>query len=110
MATATKRTITPSVKVAKKAHSSKLTPVSAEGAQCFWVRDGEVLATMHDLERALHRMDKDTYAHHVTKERNDFADWVECVLIDTKCAQGLRIAKGQKAARVCVLAHLAFYG
>lgn len=78
--------------------------VCAEGEQCFWSNDGLVLSSLADLQAALIAMSEDTYSHHVTKEKNDFADWVEFVLIDKQCASDLRKAKGKKAA-MAVVAH-----
>jgi hypothetical protein len=94
----------------KSATSKKKQPLTvAEGERCFWACDGQILATLVDLEHALERMTGDAYAHHVNGDRNDFASWVEFVLEDTTCADGLRRARGQEAARMCVSKRLSFY-
>jgi hypothetical protein len=83
--------------------------VHAEGGQCFWCSDGQVLASLIDLKHALSRMGKETYGYHVQSDKNDFAVWVEYVLFDKKCADALRKAKTQKSAVSCVEKRLSAY-
>ncbi len=87
----------------RKGVKKEIAMVCAAGEECFWSNDGKVLSTLADLLMALTHMSPEAYAHHVTADRNDFADWVEFVLIDKKCADALRKAKDQKAA----IAHIA---
>ncbi len=72
--------------------------VFAEGSACFWCTDGQILASLFDLEQALAGMSVDVYRHHVSDDRNDFAVWVEYVLSDKPCADALRKAKTKKSA------------
>lgn len=48
-------------------------------------------------------MQAEVFSHHVTKERNDFAEWVEHVLADAACAAALRKAKKPAAAKTIVI-------
>lgn len=75
----------------------------------FWVNDGQILNSLHSLNVALEKMHKDAYAYHVSKENNDFANWVEDALCDGDCAKDLRKAKTPKAARTVVVRHLKLY-
>lgn len=83
--------------------------VCAVGDQCFWANDGLVLATLADLRDAFASMSEETYSHHVTQERNDFADWVALVLLDAKCAQDLRRARSVADSLDIVTKRLASY-
>ncbi len=97
-------------KVAKKVSTRKKPLlVCAEGSDCFWIHQGPVLEDLHQLRDALHAMTDDTYGHHVNKERNDFADWVEFVLQDATLAAGLRKSKKPNTARALVVKRLRYY-
>ncbi len=77
--------------------------------QAFWVTDGQILNNLLDLESALSAMEKAVFSHHVTKEKNDFADWVEYVLEESECAQALRKARTQKPAHTVVVRYVKRY-
>lgn len=106
--TATKRPATKKAaeKVATKRASVKA--VAQQGAvvaspeQAFWVCDGTVLHSLTDLADAFADMSKATYTHHVTKDKHDFANWVELVLHDAATADALRSAKTVTAAKRAV--------
>jgi len=46
--------------------------VNVEGAMCFWVNNGAVLKNLIELRDALNTMSDETFAHHVSAEKNDF--------------------------------------
>lgn len=50
----------------------------------FYCHDGRILNNIYELKSALEEMHIDTFNHHVTDEKNDFARWVREVLIDDK--------------------------
>ena len=54
--------------------------------QCFWVNNGPVLKNLDELSKALAEMNKDSFKHHVNKEKNDFSSWVKDILGDQKLA------------------------
>ena len=81
----------------------------AEGAQCFWVNDGAILADLVEFSHALGEMSPETFAYHVTESRNDFADWVQFVLGDTELALALRDIRKPKTARTVVVRRLKIY-
>lgn len=110
---ATKRVAKKTTKktAAKKAtkKSVKKSLVYAPDQQSFWVSDGQILNSLLALRDALAEMEKEVYKYHADGWQNDFAQWVEVVLNDTKCATDLRKAKTPKSARTVVVRHLKFY-
>lgn len=83
--------------------------VHAKGKEAFWMTDGSILRNLVELRDALVAMEESTYTHHVTSDKNDFADWVECVLQDPDCAAALRKSKKPTSARTVVIRHLKMY-
>lgn len=81
----------------------------AESEQAFWVTDGRTLSNLLELRDALASMTDDVFAHHVSKERNDFADWIEHVLQDVELASTFRKSKKPNTARDVVISHLRIY-
>lgn len=111
-----KKTVTPKKVAVKKAakksaaKSNNLRPlIYASNEKSFWLQDGQVLNSLVALNDALSEMQKTVFLHHVTKEKNDFADWVEQVLDDADCAMALRKAKTPKTAQTVVVKSLRFY-
>lgn len=77
---------------------TKLSLVNAPCNECcFWTCDGRVLHNLHDLHHALEEMSDESFCHHVNKEKNDFAKWVEEVLEDGQLARQMRRVKTRKA-------------
>lgn len=76
--------------------------VRAQFAQCFWVHDGPVLADLAELRDFLDTMNAKQWKHHVTKEKNDFANWIQDVLRDADCAKRMRAAKTRTEARAAM--------
>lgn len=83
--------------------------VHASGERCFWVSNGPVLTNLLDLEAALREMDDALYQYHAGGDQNDFAEWVEWVLSDKTCANGLRKARKPKSAATVVKRRLTVY-
>ncbi len=82
----------------------------AEGEACFWTTDGQILSDLQDLRDALEHMSEEVFSHHVTKEKNDFADWIESVLQDGECATKVRKSKKPNTAHKVVVSRLKVYG
>lgn len=104
----------PAKKVEKKAPASSVSKgenalVCAPGEQCFWVTDGKVLSNLVELKEALAAMSEDVFAYHVSKERNDFAEWIEHVLGDAELATAFRKSKKPNTAREVVVTRLKIY-
>lgn len=83
--------------------------VCAPDEKCFWTTNGEVLRDLEQLRIAFGSMDDEVFLHHVNKEKNDFADWVESVLEDVACAADLRRAKKPNTAKTVIIKHLKTY-
>lgn len=108
--TTKRRTTTAARAPAKRKQTQASTALPAAMAQeAFWVSDGEILHTMADLADALRDMDEITFGHHVNRQKNDFATWVEEVLGETDCAADLRRAKTPRSARTATLKCLRNY-
>ena len=104
---------TPKKKTASKT-TRRSTPrgqvlVCAADGHCFWTTDGRILSNLAELRDALAAMSKEVYGHHVTKEKNDFADWVDQVLADPECAAALRGRRTPTGARTVVVRRLRTY-
>jgi hypothetical protein len=97
-------------KIAKSTKGvSKQALVCASGEQCFWVTDGRVISNLAELHDALKVMNSDVFAHHVNKEKNDFANWIADILGDADLAQNLRSAKKPNTACAIVARRLKSY-
>lgn len=83
--------------------------VFADNAHSFWTTDGQIFNSLTALHDAMSSMDKSVYLHHVTKDRHDFAQWVESVLYDLECAADLRKAKTPTTAKAAIAKHLKTY-
>ena len=66
----------------------------------FWCHDGVVVKNLEELADALRKMSGDTYHYHVSRENNDFSNWVRDVIGDATLAGELaRTATKTTAAR-----------
>lgn len=81
----------------------------ADNETSFWVADGKILNSLVALHEALLVMDAKTFTHHVTKDKNDFAEWVSDVLGDEACSAELKKSKTAKSAATTVKKSLKFY-
>ncbi len=107
----TKSAARKSAKVTKKppVKKSSRVLVCASDDRCFWTSDGKILRDLEELADALHGMEDEIFAHHVTKDKNDFANWVEDVLLDDDCAEALRKARKSSTAQKVVIKQLKLY-
>ncbi len=67
-----------------------------EHGQEFIVCDGKKLSSLLDLKFALHNMSDDTFNHHVTAMRNDFASWTRACLHDDEIAKQIALAHNKE--------------
>jgi hypothetical protein len=95
-------------KRASKAAAKAL--ICAEGTQCFWARDGQILQNLTDLHVAFGNMDDEIFLYHANEGKNDFADWVETVLEDRECAEALRKSAKKREAQKALADCLKSYG
>lgn len=104
-----KKTTTKKAATSAKKSADEKVLVCAPDNKCFWTSDGQILRDLRELEQALQDMSEDVFTHHVSKEKHDFADWVEHVLADNTCASALRRAKKPKSAHTVVIKQLRLY-
>lgn len=104
--TATKKTAAKKTSAKPK---NKKPLVLASNEKSFWVTNGAVLNSLLALRDALDEMEKEVYSYHVSKEHNDFANWVDIVLCDQECAAELKRAHTPVKAKTVVTRHLKVY-
>jgi hypothetical protein len=95
--------------VKKTAKKKKKDLKHASSEQSFWVNDGTVIANLIELSDALDAMNQEVFGYHVTKEKNDFADWIEHVLDDIELATKVRKSKKPNTARKVIVSRLRVY-
>lgn len=76
------------------------------GNDCFWVHEGPVICSLSELAQALGEMNQEQYQHHVSHEKNDFANWVEDIFEDQKLARQLRRAPNQRECQKVIMRRL----
>jgi len=59
----------------------------------FYLKDGRVLKTIKELIAALSDMEDSVFYHHVTDEKNDFANWIGEIIKDYYLAEQLQKAR-----------------
>ncbi|HRY33484.1 MAG TPA: DUF5752 family protein [Bacteroidales bacterium] len=52
----------------------------------FYLSNGQVLSSLKDLYTGIQQMPDDVFFHHVSSEKNDFANWVSAVIGDKTLA------------------------
>jgi len=118
--TTAKKTVAKKVAPAPKKSAGKAAPkknlknakrvlVCANGEQCFWTTDGKIIGNLVELQKTLAAMAEDVFKHHVTRQKNDFADWVEFVLGDAELAGQLRRTAKPQTAQTVVVRRLKIY-
>lgn len=98
-----------SVKRTTQKNSAKRSMVTAENDKSFWTTNGQVLNSLVALRDALDEMEKEVYLYHAGGKHNDFANWVDKVLSDAKCAKALKKAKTPNSAKTVISRHLKLY-
>ncbi len=78
----------------------------AEPEKSFWLCDGQTLKNLKELAQSLETMGKEAWGHHVTADKNDFANWVEDVFGQKQLGAALRKTKTARAAAARVKAKL----
>ena len=55
----------------------------------FRLNNGKIITSLDELAEILKTMDENIFLYHVTKERNDFSNWVRDIFRETKLAEKL---------------------
>ncbi|MFT4261047.1 MAG: hypothetical protein ACMXX9_01290 [Candidatus Woesearchaeota archaeon] len=94
-------------KTVKKRKVSKPKILSnAPATKYFLLVSGESVKSVKELADVLEDHN-DAFKHHVTGDRNDFADWVEHVFNSKKLANSLRESKSLTKTRLEIYKYLA---
>ena len=62
----------------------------------FWVCDGLVLKNLDELLKAARKMKKDVFNYHANEEKNDFSNWVNDIMGDTKLAGDITKSRNKR--------------
>jgi len=74
---------------------------------CFVTLDGASFATLKELVLGLEHMNQDVFFYHVTKEKNDFANWIRDVLDDGRLSERVAEANDPEKAMIVMLKYMA---
>jgi hypothetical protein len=72
----------------------------------FWVYQGPVVKRLEELPPTLKSMSTETFQHHVTSEKNDFAKWIDDVVLDKDLASALFKVKSKASVQRMVSARV----
>ena len=72
-------------------YSKFLSDVSPQ--KVFWVHNDGSLKNLDDLAMVLEMMPDDVFKHHVNRDKNDFANWINEVIGDIELAKDIRKLK-----------------
>ncbi len=77
----------------KKSIDAKKLLGDVESEQSFWVNNGPIIRNLKEFAAAVRKLKPEQFMHHVNKEKNDFAKWVEEVIGDKMLAQKIKALK-----------------
>jgi hypothetical protein len=72
----------------------------------FVLCNGQQVKNVKELADALEVLDDDVFNHHVTFDRNDFANWINDIFSDAELAAALAGVKDKKDTRIVMYKHL----
>lgn len=67
-----------------------------QGEKQFFLHMGANITNLEELSEALGIMSDDTFKHHVNKQKNDFANWVENTVGDEELAKSMKKTGSRK--------------
>lgn len=72
----------------------------------FVLLGGKRVKNVVELGREIKNMNHSVFAHHVTREKNDFANWIDACVKDTKLGTLVRMTKEQQRMAAIVERHI----
>jgi hypothetical protein len=100
----------PAAKRQIKSKGKTKKPLTKAPEECiFWCIDGHTFRDLKELAEGLTAMSNETFYHHVTRDRNDFTNWVRDVINDVELANDLTKATCRDEAATYVVARLDYY-
>ncbi len=94
----------PKTEKATKASKKKAHKDAPDHAQ-FYFKNGPVVKNLLEFRNALEAISDEQFNHHVEGKRNDFVRWINEVLEDSECANGLCDVTDKHAALEVVRKH-----
>jgi hypothetical protein len=86
------------------AEKRKLSRASKD--KCFWVSDGTVIRSVKEMAHTIDTMDFGVFQHHVSNDRNDFANWVKDVFGMETLSREMRMTQNKDRMVITILKHL----
>lgn len=74
--------------------------------QSFILKDGSKVNNLVELAKKFDAMEDDVYSHHVTEDRNDFANWIKDVMGKEKLAENVSKAGHKDKTQIELLKHI----
>jgi len=96
---------TKSVRAAKQKTKNSTSQIKNPD-QAFKTLDGKELKSILELVHELDTMADQVFYHHVTQERNDFANWVQDVFDEVELAKQLVQEKSKERTHIILLKHI----
>jgi len=62
----------------------------------FWLHGGKTIKNILELAKELKQMNNETFAHYVTNQKNDFANWIQHCIKDEQLATLLKTTKSKE--------------
>jgi hypothetical protein len=78
---------------AEKIHIQEQVKKECSRNHAFYLKEGKILSSLHELYLALDDMDIATFSHHVAHGRNDFSDWIRHVFKEDALADKIAGSK-----------------
>jgi len=94
----------PKEKVQEKKLKSKPMEKKIKPEHHFILKGGHRIKNMKELKESIKFMDNHTFKHHVTKDKNDFAEWIKNIVKDKDLAEKIEKASNKEH----MLNHLEF--
>ncbi len=99
-------------KTAKKKPRKKATKKTtkivkdAPAEQYFILANGQPIKNVKELADVLEHLADDVFRHHVTDDKNDFANWVQHVFEDVDLAKEISGTKDKHHTRIVLYKHI----
>jgi hypothetical protein len=72
----------------------------------FILANGQPIKNVKELADALEHLADDVFNHHVTHDKNDFANWIQHIFEDTELAKELAGTKDKHHTRIVLYKHI----
>lgn len=79
---------------------------NAPAEHYFILANGQPLKNVKELAETLEHLSEEVFNHHVTHDRNDFANWIKDIFRDVELAEELAGIKDKHHARIVLYKHI----